>query len=112
MATSLSTCGLSSNYTGFLGPIRAHDSNGISIGAAVFAQTTAECPYTSQWDAPLPTSKFPISMGDLDPLSNAWFPGTTRVLNPNGIWISAAVFVGLTSVTDRQTDHGRYTRGR
>ena len=36
-------------------------------------------------------------MGDLDP---------TRVLNnPNGISIGAAVFAGLTNVTDRPTDH-------
>ena len=43
-------------------------------------------------------------MGDLDPPSNAWFPGPTRVLNPNGISIGSAVFAGLISVTDRQTD--------
>jgi len=28
----------------FLGPVRAHSPNGISIGSAVFAQMTAECP--------------------------------------------------------------------
>jgi len=38
------------------------------------------------------------------PPSNAWFLGPTQVLNPNGISIGAAVFAGLTSVTDRQTD--------
>jgi len=32
-------------------------------------------------------------------------PGPTQVLNPNGSSIGAAVFAGLTSVTDRQTDH-------
>jgi len=37
------------------------------------------------------------------PPSNTWFPGPTRVLNPNGISIGAAIFAGLTSVTDRQT---------
>jgi len=37
--------------------------------------------------------------------SNTWFHEPTRVLNPNGISISSAVFTGLTSVTDRQTDH-------
>jgi len=37
--------------------------------------------------------------------SNTWFPGPTRVLNLNGISIGAAVFAGLTSVTDRPTDH-------
>jgi len=40
--------------TWFLGTIRAHKPNGISIGSAVFAQMTAECPYTLQWDAPFP----------------------------------------------------------
>ena len=53
MATSLSVSGPPSN-TCFLGPIRAHNPNGISIGSAVFAQMTAECPYTLQWDAPSP----------------------------------------------------------
>jgi len=28
--------------------------NGKSIDSAVFAQMTAECPYTLQWDAPSP----------------------------------------------------------
>ena len=40
-----------------------------------------------------------------------WFPGLTRVLNPNGILIGAAVFAGLTSVTDRPTDTPRYSVG-
>jgi len=31
-------------------------------------------------------------------------PWPTRVLCPSGISIGAAVFAGLTSVTDRQTD--------
>jgi len=53
MATSLNTAGPLSN-TWFLRPVRAHNPNGISIGSAVFAQMTAECPYTLQWDAPFP----------------------------------------------------------
>jgi len=45
-----------------------------------------------------------IPVGDVDrPLSNTRFLGPTRVLNPNGISIVAAVFAGLT-VTDRPTD--------
>ena len=36
--------------------------------------------------------------------SNTWFPGPTRVLNPNGISIGSAVFAGLASVTDGRTD--------
>ena len=32
--------------------------------------------------------------------SNTWFPGSSRVLNPNGISFGSAVFAGLTHVTD------------
>jgi len=39
------------------------------------------------------------------PPSNTWFLGPTRVLNSNGISIGAVVLAGLTSVTDRPTDH-------
>jgi len=60
---------------------------------------TAECPYTLQWDAPSP----PFHKGIWTP-SNTWFLGPTRVLDPNGISIGAALFAGLISVTDRQTD--------
>jgi len=63
--------------------MRAHNPNGISIGSAVFAQMTAECPYTLQWDAPFPHQNCPL---------------------PNGISIGSAIFALLTSVTDRPTD--------
>ena len=53
---------------------------------------------------PLSSLKIPRPMGELDPPSNTWFSGPTRVLNPNGISIGSAVFAGLTSVTDRLTD--------
>jgi len=66
MAMSLSTCEPPSN-TGFLGPIRTHSQNGISIDSAVFAQMTVECSYTLQWYAPFPKT-LPLSMGDLDPI--------------------------------------------
>jgi len=39
------------------------------------------------------------------PPSNTWFIGHTRVLNPNGISIGAAMFAGFTCVTDRPTNH-------
>jgi len=52
--------------------------------------------------------KIAPSHGGSGPPSNTWFPGPTRVLNPNGVLIGSAVFAGLTSVTDRPTDH--YTR--
>jgi len=34
-----------------------------------------------------------------------WFPGPTQVLNANSISIGSAIVAGLTSVTDRPTDH-------
>jgi len=45
--------------TWFLGPIRAHKPNVISICSAVFALVTAECPYTLQWDAAFPLKIVP-----------------------------------------------------
>jgi len=44
-------------------------------------------------------------MGGSGPPSNTWFPGPTQVLNPYGSSVGAAVFAGLTSVTDRSTDY-------
>jgi len=88
--------------TRFLGPIRTHNPNGILIGSAIFAQMTVGCPYTLQWDAPF-LQKLPLPMGGSGPPCNTWFPGPTRVLNPNGILIGSAIFAGLTSVTERQT---------
>jgi len=49
---------------GFVSPPCAHDRNGISIGSAIFAQLTAECPYwrTLQWAA-LSPQNCPFSWG-------------------------------------------------
>ena len=92
--------------------MRAHNPNGISIVSAVFAQGTAECPYTLQWDALTP-SKLPLPIrGIWTPLSNTWFLVPTRAHNPNGISIGSAIFAGLTSVTDRQTDRQTTLLGR
>jgi len=102
MATSLSTWAPSNTW--FLRPIRAHNSNGIPIDSAVFAQTTVKCPYTLQWDAHSPQKNLPLSMGGSGPPSNTWFPGPTQDLNRNGSSIGSAVFAGLTSVTERPTD--------
>jgi len=55
---------------------------------------------------PFPPQNCPFPWWDLDPQSNMWFLGPTRVLNPNGSFIGAAVFAGLTSV-DRPTDHAK-----
>jgi len=80
-----------------------------AIDSAVFAQMTAECPCTLQWDAAFPLKIAP-SHGS-GPLSNTWFPGPIRVLSPNGISIGSAVLAGLTSMTDRQTDRPRNSVG-
>jgi len=66
-----------------------------------FGPMTAECPFTLQWDIPSP-SKLPLPMGMWTPC-NTWLLGPTSLLNPNGIWITSAVFAGLTNATDRQT---------
>jgi len=44
-------------------------------------------------------------MGGSEPPSNTRSLGPTQVLNPNGTLIGSAIFAGLTSVTDRPTDH-------
>jgi len=74
---------MESHLTQFLGPIRAHNPNGSLIGSAVFAQMTADWPYTLQWDALFPQN-CPFLWGS-GPIYNAWFPEPTRVLNLNSI---------------------------
>ena len=76
------------NLTRFFGPIRAHNPNSISIGSAVFAQMTVEYPYTLQSNTPFPQKIAPFHGGS-GSLSNTWFPGPTKVLNPNSISIGA-----------------------
>jgi len=48
--------------------------------------------------------KIALSVGWLvagpGPPSNTWFPGSSLVLNPNGISIGSAIFAGLTAMTD------------
>jgi len=108
IAPTIKGSGPSSN-TWCLGPIQAHNRNCISIGSAVFAQTTQSVPILYN-GTPLPLKIVPSYAGS-GPPSSTWFSGRTRVLNPNGISIGSAVFAGLTSVTDRQTDRPRYLAG-
>jgi len=68
-------------------PTRVKIPNDISIGSAVFAEFTAECPYTLQWAA-APHKNCPFSWGDL------MVPWAHPSLNPNGISISSAVLQG------------------
>ena len=108
MAMSLSTAGPLSNTIPTAHPspqAKRHLSR-----FSRFAQMTPECPYTLQWDAPSPLKIAP-SHWLSGPTSNTWFFGPTRILNPNGISIGAAVFAELTSMTDRPTDRPRYTVG-
>jgi len=46
----------------------------------------------------------PPSRRGSGPPTNTWFLGPTWILNSNGISIGLVVFLGLTTVTDRQTD--------
>jgi len=62
------------------------------------AQLTAESPNILHGPL-LSPSKSPLCMGIWIP-SSTWSLGTPL----NGIWLGSAVFAGLTSVTDRQTD--------
>jgi len=83
-------------------PMRVHDPNCISMGSAVFAQTTADCPYTLQWDA-LSPQNCPFLWGIWTAILYM-VPWVHPSPQPKDISIGAAVFAGLTSVTDRQTD--------
>jgi len=51
---------------------------------------------------PAPLKIAPSHWGS-GPPSDTWFPGPTRVLNPNGISKGSVIFAGLTSVTDRDS---------
>jgi len=54
------------HLTRFVRSIRDHNPNGISIGLAVFAQMTAEYPYTLQWGVPFSPQNCPFPWRDLD----------------------------------------------
>jgi len=82
-----------------LWPMRAHNPNGTSISSAVFAQMTAECPYTLQWFACFPALKIAPCYVGIWTSCNTWFIWPARVRNANGNLIVSAVFAGLTSVT-------------
>jgi len=81
------------------GILRAHNPNGTSIGSAVSAQMTAECPYTLQWFACFLLKIAPSHVG-VWTSCNTWFIWPTRVRNASANLIVSAVFAGLTGVTD------------
>jgi len=86
-----------------LSAMRAHNPNSTTIGSAVFARMTADCPYTLQWFACFPLKITPCHVGIWTSCST-WFIGPTQVRNANGNLVVSAVFAGLTSVTDWQSD--------
>jgi len=49
--------------------------------------------------------KCPFQVGNPGPHLNTRFLGPTPVCSPNDIFIGSSVFAGLTTVTNRQTDH-------
>jgi len=72
---------------------------------------TVQRPYTLQWDAHSPPKICPFPWGDLDPhLIHGCraYPSP----QPKRHSIGAAVFAGLTSVTDGQTDRQTTLLGR
>ena len=83
----------------FLRSTRVHNPNSKSTRSSVLAQLTAKYTYSGLFFP----QNYPLPRGIWTP-SNTWFPGPTRLPNPNGMSIGSAVFAGLTSVTDRQTD--------
>jgi len=101
--------------TWFLWPIRDHNPNGIHICSAVFAQMTVECPYTLQWDAHSPPKICRFQWGDLEAHLIHGSPGPPKSSTQMAA-VGAAVFAGLTSVTDRQTnrqtDRPHYSVGK
>jgi len=50
--------------------------------------------------------KLTLRMRESGPPSNTCFLGPTRCRNPNSTSIGSAIFLGLTTVTDRPTQHG------
>ena len=74
----------------FLGSFRDHSLNDMTIDSGVFAQVTAECPYTLLW-APISPKTAHFHGGPESP-SNTLFLGSIQAQNPNGISIGSVVF--------------------
>ena len=108
MATSLGASVLLSN-TWFLGPIQAHNPNGISIGSP-FLHSSPQSALILYNGTPISPSPqhclFPWGSGP------HVIPWAYQSHNPNGILIGSAVFAGLTSVTNRPTDRPTTLLGR
>jgi len=82
----------------------------LATAELLFAQLTAECPYTLQWAVPFLLQNCPFPWGIW---TNAWFLGPTRAQNPNGISTVHPFFCRAYHCddrpTDRQADRSRYS---
>ena len=90
----------------FFGPTRVRTPNGTSVGSAVFAQLTAQGPYSLQWAAPFP-SKLPIRMGALHPYlihGSLGSPQSTTQTTSRSVQPFCRAHD-----RDRQTDRSRYS---
>jgi len=84
-----------------LRPTWVHNWNGKAIGSAVFAQMTAECPYTLQWATPSPQN-CPFPWGSGPHVIHGSFGPPESSTKWHLDWLSH--FAGLPSVTDLQTN--------
>ena len=93
-----------------LGPLESKSRTASRSVQSVLHRSRQSVPVLYNGPPSSPSLKIALSHGGCGPPSNTWFLGPTRVLNPNGISNAWAVFAGLITVTDRQTD--RQTRPR
>jgi len=89
-----------------LGPIRAHNPNGVSIGS-VFTQLTAQGAYSLQWAA-LPPQNCPFPWG-IWTSYNTWFLGPPESSTQTASW-SVQPFLQGSQLwqTNRPTDRQTY----
>jgi len=83
--------------TRFLWPNRAKTQTASGSVQLFLHRWTQSQSVPIQWDA-LSTSILPLAMGGSGLPSNTRFPEQSRVLNPNGISISSAVFAQMNAV--------------
>jgi len=92
----------------FRWPTQVHIPSGISIGSAVFAQLTAERPYTLQWAAHSSPSKLPLPVGYTSPhlIHDSLGPpeSATRTASQS---VQPSLQDTIMTVTGRQTDRLR-----
>jgi len=98
--------------TWFSGPIKVHNPKGISTDSAVFAQTTAECPNTLQWDTPSPLKIAPSHGGSGPHLIHGSLGPPESSTQTASQLLQAFSQGSLVWQTDRPTDRPRYSVGK